>query len=116
MREQIDFMRNTELGFDKEHLLLVSIQDALVEREIPVIRHELEANRNILATTSSYHVPGASVGSQVYVAETDSAMTNSAFNILTVGQDYLKTMGIELLAGRDFHEDISKDTMANHLL
>ncbi len=110
MREQIDFMRNTELGFDKEHLLLVSIQDALVERQIPVIRHELEANRNILATTSSYHVPGASVGSQVYVAETDSAMTNSAFSILTVGQDYLKTMGIELLAGRDFHEDISKDT------
>ena len=110
MQEQIDFMRNTELGFDKEHLLLVSIQDPSVEQQIPVIRHELEANPNVLATTSSYHVPGAAVGNQVYVAETDSAMTNSGFSVLTVGQDYLKTMGIELLAGRDFHKNISKDT------
>ena len=110
MQDQIDFMRNTELGFDKDHLLLISIQDATVEKQIPVIRHQLQANSNILGTTSSYHVPGARVGNQVYVAETDSAMTNSGFKVLYIGQNYLETMGIKLLIGRDFHEDISKDT------
>ena len=110
MQDQIAFMRNTELGFDKEHLLLVSIQDTLVERQLPAIRNELEANSYVRGTTVSYHVPGAEVGNNVFVAETDSAMTNSGFRVLGVGKDYLATMGIKLLAGRDFYGDIAKDT------
>ena len=107
MQDQISFMRNKELGFDKEHLMLVLIQDTLVERQLPVISHELQANSNILGTTVSYNVPGINVDNMVLKVELDSAMGNRAFNIVNVGKDYIKTMGIKLLAGRDFPEHLT---------
>ena len=109
MYHQIDFMRTTELGFDQEHLLLVQIQDTVVERQLPAIRHELQQHPNILESTAAYGVPGVSVNNQIFRVATDSAMTNRAFIVLEVGPDYLNTMGITLLAGRDFQEDIAKD-------
>ncbi len=110
MQDQISFMRNKSLGFDKEHLLIVLIQDTLVARQIPVISHELQANSNILGTTVSYTIPGVDVRNTVFKVETDSSMDNRAFYVLNVGKDYINTMGIKLLAGRDFQEDITKDT------
>ncbi len=107
MQDQISFMRNKELGFDKEHLMLVLIQDTLVERQLPVISNELQANSNILGTTVSYNVPGINVDNMVLKVELDSAMSNRAFNIVNVGKDYIKTMGIKLLAGRDFPERLT---------
>ncbi len=109
MWNQLEFMRNTELGFNQEHLLLIPIQDTLVERQIPVIRHELQANPRILDITVSYQIPGVNVNSMVFVAETDSAMVNLGFRVLYVGKNYLKTMGMKLLAGRDFHDDVAND-------
>ncbi|MEQ9440441.1 MAG: FtsX-like permease family protein [Cyclobacteriaceae bacterium] len=109
MQQQLDFMRSKELGFDKEHLLLVPIQDTLVESQIPVISHELQANRHILGTTVSHHVPGVRVGNQAFVAEVDSSMTNTGLRVLFVGKDYIRTMDMKLLAGRDFREDIAQD-------
>ena len=110
MQDQISFMRNKALGFDKEHLMLVLIQDTLVERQLPVISHQLQAHSHILGTTVSYAIPGVNVSNQVFKVETDSAMDNRAFHVLNVGKDYIKTMGMKLLVGRDFQEDISKDT------
>lgn len=109
MQDQINFMRNKNLGFDKEHLMLVPIQDTLVERQIPAISHKMQEYSNILGTTVSFHVPGVNVTEQIFTVESDSAMINTGLNVLYVGKDYIKTMGIKLLAGRDFQEDVSKD-------
>ena len=109
MRSQIDFMRTTDLGFDQEHLLLVEIQDTLVERQLPAIRHELQQHPSILESTTAYNIPGVDVNNQVFRVATDSAMTNRAFNVLEVSTNYLKTLGITLLVGRDFQESTPQD-------
>ncbi len=36
------------------------------------------------------------------MAEGEQGMTQQAFGMITVGDDYLKTMGLELIDGRDF--------------
>ncbi len=113
MRDQLDFMRNTDLGFDQEHLLLVTVQDTLTERQLPVIRQQLQAHPQVLGVTTSYHAPGFDMGQVVMRVETDSTPITQAFNVLSVGADYLQTMDIALTAGRDFHADISRDTRAS---
>ena len=109
MKDQINYLRHQELGFNREQLLLVPIQDTLVQQQIPVIRNEMLEHSGILGATVAYHVPGVDVGSIVFKVETDSVMNNHAFRSLFVGKDYIHTLGIKLIAGRDFHQDLSNE-------
>jgi len=103
MQDQIDYIRNKELGFDKDNTLLLPIQDTLVQHQITAIKNEFLQNPRITKATTSYHVMGINInGGAVMWAESESGMKQQSFAIMFVGEDYLKTMGMELVDGRDF--------------
>lgn len=103
MQDQIDFVRNKELGFDKDNVLLLPVQDTLVENQLVSIKNEFLRYPSIKAATTAYNVPGLNTnGGSVMWAETENGMTQQAFSLMLVGEDYLKTMSISLLDGRDF--------------
>jgi len=110
MQDQINYVRKKELGFNKENVLLLPIQDTLVQNQIDGIKHEFLQNPRIMAATTSYNVPGMNVdGSSVMWAETEDGMKQQAFTLMFVGEEYLKTMGIPIVAGRDFQRGPSAD-------
>ncbi len=102
MQDQIDFMRDTDMGFNKENILILPIQDTLVQHQINAIKSEFLQNPKILDATTSYQVLGMGTGGPVMWAEGEEGMKQQAFSMITVGKDYFKTMGIEILKGRDF--------------
>ena len=110
MHDQIGYVRNQELGFDREHLMLIPVQDTLVRNQLPVIKNELERYDGVVSTTASFNTPGLDIGNSVFRVEVDSALTMQEFRSLSVGENYLATMDIKLLAGRDFREDFAGDT------
>ncbi|HEX6224506.1 MAG TPA: ABC transporter permease [Chryseolinea sp.] len=109
MQDQIDFMRNQDLGFDKNNVLVLPIQDTLVENQIVSIKNELLQHSNITGATTSYNVMGMGVGGPVMWAEGKDGMQQQAFSLIAVGQDYFKTMGIDILKGRDFQTGPTAD-------
>jgi putative ABC transport system permease protein len=103
MQDQIRYVRNKELGFDKENMLLLPIQDTLVQNQINGIKNEFLQNPRITAATTAYNVMGMNVdGNTVMWAEGETGMKQQSFTLMFVGEDYLKTMDIKLLDGRDF--------------
>ncbi len=103
MQDQIDFVCDRELGFDKDNVLLLPIQDTLVQRQLTGIKHEFLQHPRITGATTSYNVMGVNVGGNTVMwAESSEGMKQQAFSLMFVGENYLKTMGMELLAGRDF--------------
>ncbi|MEP6735874.1 MAG: ABC transporter permease [Chryseolinea sp.] len=111
MKDQIEFVRNRELGFNKENTVVLPIQDTLVERQMNGIKTEFLRQGNITAATTSYNVPGMNVGgNNVMMAESELGMKQQAFTMMYVGEDYIKTMGMTILAGRDFQSGPSADT------
>ena len=110
MQDQINFVRNKELGFDKDNVVVLPIQDTLVQNQLTGIKAEFLQNPRITAATTSYNVPGMNVGGgSVMWAEGKDGMNQQSFTLMFVGDDYLKTMGISLTEGRDFQSGPNAD-------
>jgi putative ABC transport system permease protein len=104
MQQQIDYVRDRDLGFDKENILILPIQDTLVQNQLKSIKHEFTQHSSITGATTSYNVPGMNVGGgPVMWAEGENGMQQQKFTMMWVDEDYLKTMNIKLISGRDFN-------------
>ena len=111
MKQQIDYVRNMELGFNGENTVILPIQDTLVERQINGIKSEFLRYPGITKATTSHSVPGHNVnGGPVMWAEGASGMQQQQFTMMAVGEDFLSTMDIEILQGRDFQKGPTTDT------
>mgnify|MGYP001558193029 FL=1 len=114
MRNQIDFVQSKDLGFNKDNVLVVRIQDKSVHQSLQAIKNELLSNPHIISATGSGSVMGMGIGGNVMFGESETGMQQQG-GILGhfVGDDYLKTMGISLISGRDFHpgDNLDEDGM-----
>lgn len=103
MQDQIDFMRNKDLGFNHDNVLILPIQDTLVQNNLTAIKNELMQNPKITSAATSYSVLGMGVNGPVMWAEgEDGEMKQQAFSMISVDDNYFKTMDIEVIKGRSF--------------
>jgi putative ABC transport system permease protein len=110
MQYQIDYVRNKELGFNKDNVVLLPIQDTLVQRQLNGIKSQFLQNPAIVGATTAHNVPGINTGGNAVMwAETETGMKQQAFSLMFVGDDYLKTMQMELVSGRNFQEGPKTD-------
>lgn len=110
--KQIQYLKGRELGYDRENLMMIwSTSD--IEKNFASLKQELvntgaavsvcKSNSpitNIFASSPVDSWPGMLPGQRVEVT-----------NIATE-YDYTKTMGIQMLQGRDFSENFKSDTSA----
>lgn len=130
MGDQISFMRDKDLGFNKDNVVLIPMQDTTVRNRADFVKAELMQNPNILGVTDAFGVGGSvqvgnsllGAGRQLLNAESaeDSTYIQDTFNVLRVGKDYTETMKMEIVAGRDFDEskptDITQRVLVNEAL
>lgn len=109
MDKQIEFMANKELGFSKENVMLIDVKDTATANHMDAIRTELQKNPNIISAASGYGTPGFDFGGQVMWVEKDTAMAQQSMNLIWSGPDYMKALGMELVAGREFNPDAKSD-------
>jgi putative ABC transport system permease protein len=105
---QITFMHNKDLGFTREHVLFFDIQGKMGE-SIETFKNELKRSPNVISATSGYGLPGDQfAGDGVIVPSLDPEKRQST-SLFIVDQDYISTLGINLLAGRDFSKNRTND-------
>jgi putative ABC transport system permease protein len=112
MRDQIDFLLNKDLGFSKQNILVLPVYDASVRKNLLPLKNALLQNPGIAAVTASQSTMGMGIGGNVMFGETDTGMQEQGGILaLFVDDDYLKTMGISLIAGRNFQsgEGVDED-------
>jgi putative ABC transport system permease protein len=109
---QIDYIHNKNLGFDKENLLYMPLEGEL-QKNFMTFKQELQKQPGISAVTSAQSSP-LEVGSSTQGVRWPGKDTTQLilFSTNPVTYDYIKTMDIKLIAGRDFDPSFSLDTMA----
>lgn len=117
MASQMRYVTSMSLGFDKENKLLVPLRGADVIETLPALRSELAANPAVIAVSSAQNVPGGITGiGGVNIENEAGAMELQSVAIMAVGDDFIPTMGIELLAGRGFSQRLLTDVGQNFVV
>lgn len=104
--EQHTFMRTTDMGFDKDNILVVQLRGEM-DTNLETTKHTFSNHPNIISSSLGYGLPGeAFAGDGIKDKVTGK---DWHINMLTVDHDYIKTLGLELIAGRDFSKDFPSD-------
>jgi putative ABC transport system permease protein len=100
--QQIEFIKNTNIGLDKEHLIAIAAEGALVEHA-NAFEYELTQSPGIAGVTTCADNPiditGTSADLDWPGKDPKQVVSISATG---VGYDFLKTVGVPLVLGRDF--------------
>ncbi len=110
--EQMKFIRETKLGYDKEHILIIPNSGLLGHQE-KVFRDQLRSEPGVVSVTvSGYKPAGPSYmnNAMAYPAGKEDQVTKTLeYNI---DENYLPTLGMSLAAGRNFSPTLASDSSA----
>lgn len=100
---QLDYMKNSNLGFDKEQKLIVPADFS--KKNFRTIKNEFLRHHSIKGAVGSSTIPGRENSTwSVWLKGVDYSQV--VFNMLTVDYDFLSEYKLEVIAGEEFRKDM----------
>ncbi|MEO9482137.1 MAG: FtsX-like permease family protein [Ekhidna sp.] len=106
--EQLFFIKNKDIGFNKDHMVLIEMNGDMQEN-FSQMKEELLNQSNILGVTASGQRLGNNFHQWGFKVRQDTGMLNLAPSNVHVDYDYLDVYGIELKDGRSFSKEFATD-------
>lgn len=104
--QQLSFMRSKDLGFQKEHVVMVAAQGTDTYQQF---KQMLESQTAVTGVTASVMGMGAGEGQMGRAYDFEGK--NEGVIEYPVDANFLSVMGMKLVAGRNFNPDLTSDTV-----
>ncbi len=111
VQDQLEFIQDKEIGFDRDHIIVLSRASDLQDQS-EAFKSELLTHPNILAVGGSSSLPGQIHGGSGFIPEGHPSDELIIFSPIFVDNDFVEAMGITMAAGRDFSPDFPSDSNA----
>ncbi|MBS1596929.1 MAG: ABC transporter permease [Bacteroidetes bacterium] len=115
--QQLRYMQNASLGYNKDHLVTLPYTSAL-NNKYESFRSELFRNPNIKNFGRSSRIPTGrlldDMGASILSGDSLKPI-NADLKYITIDYDFIPTYGINMAAGRNFSRDFSTDS-ANFII
>lgn len=108
---QLNYLKNKDQGFDQKNVLSLQLNNRQMIRKYPLLKQMLLENEDIRYVTSTNTPMGEGSGKLVFNVETDQGMSQRGINFSVVDHDFVETLGIRMVQGRDFQQDMPSDTL-----
>lgn len=111
--DQLHYIQNKKLGYDKEQVIILN-NTYLLGDQTETFKNRMLTYPQIVNASISDYLPVPSNGNNSSIlpeGERDSKKATSMQNWI-VDYDYIKTLGMKVVAGRDFSREYSTDTKA----
>ena len=115
--KQLNFIKKTKLGYNREQVLVLRLRDRAVREKIDLLKNDLLAHPSVHKVTASGHLP-IRIGSQSGLGWTRREGSQdglSAYNT-QVDSDFLEVFEIELVEGRNFSPELATDTTDSFII
>jgi putative ABC transport system permease protein len=104
VKDQLDFIHHKRLGFDKEHVVVIRTADSSFDPDSRPFRDAILQSSNVLSAAASSNLPGGSDWGMSFYLVGDAGEEKQSMRTLVVDENFVKTMKMEIVAGRDFSE------------
>jgi len=110
---QLNYIHNRSLGFDRSQVLVIKNSNVL-GKQADVLKQYLKQLPGVVSTTMSSYQPTGDIRLKtgLFPDQTIDIKKDVLTEFWTVDEDYIKTMGIKLIDGRNFSKQMATDTAA----
>jgi putative ABC transport system permease protein len=96
---QMKFIHNMNLGFSKDQLMIIPLNDKSIRQKILSFKQELAKNPNILSSGATSGLPGEMIWVASIDYEGQSEQIPPTMTFLEIDNDFVKTYGVKLSTG-----------------
>jgi putative ABC transport system permease protein len=109
--DQLNMLQESDTGFTQENVIMIPVSRSPIANSFEAMRTEFLRNPNVVEVTALEEILGSKHQVGNYLIE--GLEESKPFPRLNIRHHFLKTFNIELVAGRDYSEDIvTDDTLA----
>lgn len=106
---QVNYLHTKDLGFNKEQIIFFPMRGDSMQKKVDAFKDQLLQSPGVSSVSIGYGFPGDAVaGDEIIVSRNGQHITQSATQLM-VDYDYIKTLGLNLVAGRDFSKAMGTD-------
>ncbi|MEM1406864.1 MAG: ABC transporter permease [Bacteroidota bacterium] len=114
MYQQFQFIQDKELGYQKDHIIAISIDDRKLFAHVDQLKTEWLQNPSILAVSSTERLP-------TYIRSSTTVRGKPGEGELAIQRaridpDYLEVFDIDLIAGRNLSTEIASDKESGRII
>lgn len=111
--QQVNFLRNGDLGFDKEHVITFPLKPGL-RKNFETTKQLFLDHPNVISASNAFGLPGDVVaGDQIINPILNNTVSANHF---LIDHNYISTMGLEVITGRDFDIELSSDASEGFII
>jgi putative ABC transport system permease protein len=115
---QLNFMQNQQLGFQKDHKLVIDYQfDSRINQHMPGVKQQLMSIPGVSKVSFSSSVPGTPNNQFNTIIENSKGENQQQKpDVYFIDDDFLNQFQINVIAGRGFSQNLAADSMKSMLI
>jgi putative ABC transport system permease protein len=116
--QQLDFMQNQQLGFQKDHKLVIDFQfDSRINQNMEAIKQQLTAISGVGMVSLSSSIPGTPNNQyKTLIENSNGEKEERRTDAYFIDGDFLKQYQVKVIAGRGFSKNFTSDTLKAMLI
>lgn len=110
--DQLQFLREKDLGFDKENVVRLNLSNREMQRKGDVLVNRLRQLPEVSAAGKADASPGEGIGKLLMrVEDADGKMVDRGVDLFGADYDFVQAMGMSIVQGRNFSKENPGDTL-----
>jgi putative ABC transport system permease protein len=109
--KQLAFLQNKDQGWNMDDVVTLVLPDNEPVRQMRVMKEKLLQNPHIKMVTLTNNRLGEGSSKVIFNMETSEGLQPRGINFSIVDHDFIETMEIPMVAGRDFSTEFMSDTL-----